>query len=400
MTEHALYFHIPFCRHRCAYCDFNTYAGQDALIPAYVEALCREIEIVGQAAPEEVEASTIFFGGGTPSLLSVSDFSSIFKTLRQNFNLREDAEISLEANPGTLTERYLEGLYALGFNRLSLGVQSTHPDELRMLERNHSYGDVISAALAARKAGFDNLSFDLIFGLPEQSLERWQATVKLILGLHPEHLSLYALTIEEGTPFGLWAERGMLPLPDPDLAAEMYEWASDYLYAKDYQQYEISNWTKPNQECQHNLQYWRNLPYLGFGAGGHGYATGMRYANILGIQPYIDRLSQEKNQLSFPLSPAVVSKEIVGSEQEMQEHLLMGLRLTNEGVSAEAFHTRFGRSLEDVFSKEIDELIGLGMLEWADKKTSEVSKTSEVLRLTPRGRLLGNQVFIHFIEDK
>ncbi|MBC8336378.1 MAG: radical SAM family heme chaperone HemW [Anaerolineales bacterium] len=397
MTEHALYFHIPFCRHRCAYCDFNTYAGQDALIPAYVEALCREIEIVGQAAPEEVEASTIFFGGGTPSLLSVSDFSSIFKTLRQNFNLREDAEISLEANPGTLTERYLEGLYALGFNRLSLGVQSAHPDELRMLERNHSYGDVISAALAARKAGFDNLSFDLIFGLPEQSLERWQATVKLILGLHPKHLSLYALTIEEGTPFGLWAERGMLPLPDPDLAAEMYEWASDYLYAKDYQQYEISNWTKPNQECQHNLQYWRNLPYLGFGAGGHGYATGMRYANILGIQPYIDRLSQEKNQLSFPLSPAVVSKEIVGSEQEMQEHLLMGLRLTNEGVSAEAFHTRFGRSLENVFSKEIDELIGLGLLEWADKKTSEVSKTSEVLRLTPRGRLLGNQVFLRFV---
>ncbi|MBL6961010.1 MAG: radical SAM family heme chaperone HemW [Anaerolineales bacterium] len=399
MTEHALYFHIPFCRHRCAYCDFNTYAGQDALIPAYVEALCREIEIVGQAAPEKVDASTVFFGGGTPSLLSVSDFSSIFKTLRQNFNLREDAEISLEANPGTLTERYLEGLYALGFNRLSLGVQSAHPDELRMLERNHSYGDVISAALAARKAGFDNLSFDLIFGLPEQSLERWQATVKLILGLHPEHLSLYALTIEEGTPFGRWAERGMLPLPDPDLAAEMYEWASDYLYAKDYQQYEISNWTKPNQECQHNLQYWRNLPYLGFGAGGHGYATGMRYANILGIQPYIDRLSQEKNQLSFPLSPAVVSKEIVGSEQEMQEHLLMGLRLTNEGVSAEAFHTRFGRSLENVFSKEIDELIGLGLLEWADKKTSEVSKTSEVLRLTPRGRLLGNQVFLRFVED-
>ena len=399
MTEHALYFHIPFCRHRCAYCDFNTYAGQDALIPAYVEALCREIEIVGQAAPEKVEASTIFFGGGTPSLLNVPQFSSIFEAIKQNFNLRLDAEISLEANPGTLTERYLEGLYALGFNRLSLGVQSAHPDELRMLERNHSYGDVISAALAARKAGFDNLSFDLIFGLPEQSLERWQATVKLILGLHPKHLSLYALTIEEGTPFGLWAERGMLPLPDPDLAAEMYEWASDYLYAKDYQQYEISNWTKPNQECQHNLQYWRNLPYLGFGAGGHGYATGMRYANILGIQPYIDRLSQEKNQLSFPLSPAVVSKEIVGSEQEMQEHLLMGLRLTNEGVSAEAFHTRFGRSLENVFSKEIDELIGLGLLEWADKKTSEVSKTSEVLRLTPRGRLLGNQVFLRFVED-
>lgn len=399
MIDHALYFHIPFCRHRCAYCDFNTYAGQDELIPAYVDALCREIEIVGQAAPENIEASTIFFGGGTPSLLSVSHFSSIFEAIRQNFNLRSDAEISLEANPGTLTERYLEGLYALGFNRLSLGVQSAHPDELRMLERNHSYGDVVSAALAARKAGFDNLSFDLIYGLPEQRLDRWQATLKLILGLRPDHLSLYALTIEEGTPFGRWAERGMLPMPDPDLAAEMYEWASEFLSANDFQQYEISNWAKSKQECQHNLQYWRNRPYLGFGAGAHGYAAGMRYANILRIPNYIDRLSQEKEALRFPLSPVAVSKEAIALAQEMQEHLLMGLRLTNEGVSAEAFRARYGRSLEDVFSKEIDELIELGLLEWVNKKTSEVLETSEVLRLTPRARILGNQVFLRFVSD-
>lgn len=399
MIDHALYFHIPFCRHRCAYCDFNTYAGQDELIPAYVDALCREIEIVGQAAPENIEASTIFFGGGTPSLLSVSHFSSIFETIKQNFNLRTNAEISLEANPGTLTERYLEGLYALGFNRLSLGVQSAHPDELRMLERNHSYGDVVSAALAARKAGFDNLSFDLIYGLPEQRLDRWQATLKLILGLRPDHLSLYALTIEEGTPFGRWADRGMLPMPDPDLAAEMYEWASEFLSANDFQQYEISNWAKSKQECQHNLQYWRNRPYLGFGAGAHGYAAGMRYANILRIPNYIDRLSQEKEALRFPLSPVAVSKEAIALAQEMQEHLLMGLRLTNEGVSAEAFRARYGRSLEDVFSREIDELIELNLLEWVNKKTSEVLETSEVLRLTPRARILGNQVFLRFVSD-
>jgi len=397
MNEHALYFHIPFCRHRCAYCDFNTYAGQDELIPAYVDALCREIEIVGQVALENVEASTIFFGGGTPSLLSVSDFSSIFKAIKQNFNLRKNAEISLEANPGTLTESYLEGLYALGFNRLSMGVQSAHPDELRMLERNHSYGDVVSAALAARKAGFDNLSFDLIYGLPEQNLDRWQATLKLILGLRPDHLSLYALTIEEGTPFGRWAGRGMLPLPDPDLAAEMYEWTGYYLSKKGYQQYEISNWAKLKQECQHNLQYWRNLPYLGFGTGAHGYAAGMRYANIPGIQGYIDRLSQENDQLSFPLSPAAISREPISSKQEMQEHLLMGLRLTNEGVSAEGFRERFGTSLKDVFADEIGELLKLELLEWANKKTSEALETSEVLRLTQHARLLGNQVFLRFV---
>mgnify|MGYP002634810872 CR=1 FL=1 len=386
---HALYFHIPFCVHRCAYCDFNTYAGQNALIPAYVDAFCREIELIGQAVSEKVVAKTIFFGGGTPSLLSAAQFASIFKSIRQNFDLRPDAEISLVANPGTLTQKYLCDLYAVGFNRLSLGVQSVHPDELRMLERIHSYGDIVAAALAARKAGFDNLSFDLIFGLPEQTLDRWQATVKLILGLHPEHLSLYALTLEHGTPFGRWAERGLLPLPDPDLAAEMYEWASEYLDAQGYEQYEISNWTKPNRKCEHNLQYWRNLPYLGFGAGAHGYTAETRYSNVLRIQTYIDRLMKSQPSATFPLSPAVVTKEHVSPHQAMQEHLMMGLRLTDEGISTADFRARFWVELTDVFQEVIAELVGFELLEFVDGH----------LRLTPRARLLGNQVFVHFVGE-
>ncbi|MBT3336395.1 MAG: radical SAM family heme chaperone HemW [Anaerolineae bacterium] len=396
-SPHALYFHIPFCVHRCAYCDFNTYAGQDALIPAYVDALIREIELVGQGAREKVHASTIFFGGGTPSLLSVPQFSSIFDAICQNFDLHPDAEISLEANPGTLTRDYLQGLRDVGFYRLSLGVQSAHPDELQMLERIHSYGDVVSAALSARKTGFENLSFDLIFGLPEQTLDRWQATLKLIVGLRPEHLSLYALTLEHGTPFGRWAERGLLPLPDPDLAADMYEWASEYLAGEGFEQYEISNWKKPKQECQHNLQYWRNLPYLGFGAGAHGYADRMRYANVLRIQTYIDRLVKKDASASFPFSPAAVSKQIVSDEQAMQEHMMMGLRLTHEGVARETFRTRYGHDVGDVFVSEIEELMKYNLLEWGKIKTSEVSKTSEVLRLTKQAYLLGNQVFRRFV---
>ena len=385
--EYALYFHIPFCRHRCAYCDFTTYAGQEASIPAYVDALCREIELVGGALAEKAHAKTIFFGGGTPSLISVSQFSSIFSAIRQNFHINPNAEISLEVNPGTLSPNYFEGLRELGFNRISFGVQSAHPRELKMLERIHSYTDFLDANLGARKAGFENLSFDLIFGLPEQKLGTWRDTVKLAVDLHPEHLSLYALTIEEGTPFGRWAERGMLPLLDPDLAAEMYEWASDFLAEKGYKQYEISNWANEKRECEHNLQYWRNLPYLGFGAGAHGSTNGMRYSNITRIKKYINSLSGAFSE-HFPFSPAKIDSQKIDIKTEMNETMMLGLRLTQEGVSAETFQARFDASLQDVFGKEIDELLDFGLLEWA----------GENLRLTSRARLLGNQVFRYFVE--
>ena len=384
MTEYALYFHIPFCAHRCAYCDFTTYAGQDSKIPAYVDALIREIELV--AASERLTAKSIFFGGGTPSLLTSNQLALVMDALRANFDLLPDAEISLEANPGTLSEKYLQELYSAGFNRISFGVQSAHPDDLLLLERIHDFLDVIESVKWARQAGFKNISLDLVFGLPEQSLQRWQNTLKSALNLNPEHLSIYALTIEEGTPFGHWAERGMLPLPDPDLAADMYEWASEFLAKNGYMQYEISNWAKPNRECLHNLQYWRNLPYLGFGAGAHGYATGTRYSNILGIQTYVKRLATSSAK-KFPLSPATFSYEKIDIETEMNEMMMLGLRLTQEGVSAKTFQIRFGRTLQDVFSEEIDKLITLGFLEWQ----------KEILRLTPRARLLGNQVFRRFV---
>ena len=388
MTKHALYLHVPFCVHRCAYCDFNTYAGQDALIPAYVDGLIREIELI--SASRQIAAKSIFFGGGTPSLLSPIQLASLMETLRANFAWDDALEASLEANPGTVSLDYLQKLRDAGFNRLSFGVQSAHPDDLHLLERIHDFWDVIHAVKWARQAGFDNLSLDLIFGLPEQPLSRWQETLKYALDLHPEHLSLYALTVEHGTPFGHWAARGMIPLPDPDLAADMYEWASEFLAENGYIQYEISNWAKPKYECQHNLQYWRNLPYLGFGAGAHGYAARTRYSNILGIQPYINRL-KKGSMIEFPRSPASISKEEISPYQAMQETMMLGLRLTQEGVSAEDFRSRFGSSVEDVFRQELDELFSLALLEWAD------IGNEKALRLTPHARLLGNQVFRRFV---
>ena len=397
---YSLYLHIPFCTHRCAYCDFNTYAGLEDSIPAYVEALCQEIRAVAGSASQRLEVQTVFFGGGTPSLLTASQFEAILGSIRECFGLIPQAEVTLEANPGTLSPGYLRDLRGLGFNRISLGVQSAHPDELRQLERIHSYFDVIESVRGARRAGFANLNLDLIYGLPEQSLERWQATVRLILGLRPEHLSLYALTLEHGTPFGRWSGRGLLSAPDADRAADMYDWASQALEAAGYRQYEISNWSRPGLECRHNLQYWRNLPYLGLGAGAHGYAADTRYSNVLRVKTYIDRLAAPFARLPFPLSPSTLDHQHISPRVEMQETMMTGLRLTREGVSLAAFRQRFAVDLMDVFGKEIENLVGLGLLEWssADSAADKGRETDTVLRLTKRGRLLGNQVFLRFVD--
>ena len=419
---YSLYLHIPFCTHRCAYCDFNTYANQEDSIPAYVDALCKEIEFVGSSrAPErttgqcersasedEAQVHTIFFGGGTPSLLTPPQFDSIFKSIRSAFTLTSDAEISIEANPGTVTYEALRQLREIGINRISYGVQSANTEELHMLERAHNFFDVIEAVSSARKAGFDNLNLDLIYGLPEQSMDTWQTTVKRILDLHPEHISAYALTLEHGTPFGRWSSKGLLPLPDPDLAADMYEWLSEMLEANGYINYEISNWAKDDHRpsttdnsssivhrqssfaCKHNLQYWRGLPYLAFGAGAHGYANGYRYSNALRIKTYIERLTGyelRNTRYEFPLTPAVVNQHHQSINDDMSEFMMTGLRLTQEGVSTQEFQTRFGQSMQDVFGEEIDELLKIGLLE----------KSDAMLRITPHGRLLGNQVFMRFV---
>jgi oxygen-independent coproporphyrinogen-3 oxidase len=411
--ETSIYLHIPFCRHRCAYCDFNTYAGQESMIPAYVDALIKEIEFVGDQAGRAVEYSntrhsTVFFGGGTPSLLSGPQFDSVMSALSSAFTLTADAEVTIEANPGTISPAKLDAIRKAGINRISFGVQSSVTEELRMLEREHDFFTAIEAVSTARKAGFDNLNLDLIYALPEQTLASWQTTVKRVVDLHPEHISAYALTLEHGTPFGKWADRGLLPLPDPDLAADMYEWAMDFLEANGYLQYEISNWAMddgrqavnrgvPSLACKHNLQYWRSLPYLGLGAGAHGYANGYRYSNVLRIKTYIDRLTANSKMLKaeFPLTPATVNHHKQTREEDISDYMLNNLRLVHAGVAASDFKLRFGSGLLDVYPSEIEELVRSGLLEYA--KTSGISETSEVLRLTKRGRLLGNQVFLRFL---
>jgi oxygen-independent coproporphyrinogen-3 oxidase len=398
MDPASLYLHIPFCTHRCSYCDFNTYAGLENLIPGYARALCREVEYLGRSAGEPYPVHTIFFGGGTPSLLSPQQLAEILSVIARHFELLPGLEITLEANPGTISLPHLQSLRETGVNRLSLGMQSANPGELRLLERQHNYEDVAQGVRWARQAGFDNINLDLIFGLPYQSLESWQRNLEFALSLQPEHFSLYSLTLEHGTPMSHWVRRGLLSEPDPDLAAEMYEWSAERLAQTGFEQYEISNWARKDGQgrllsCKHNLQYWHNEPYFGFGAGAHGFVAGFRTANVLSPAAYIQRCSSDVSshrELPFPQTLATVDVRQIDRVTEMGETMMMGMRLTGEGVSGKRFEARFRMTLQAAYEKQIRELENAGLLEW-------VGKDGDVLRLTPRGRLLGNRVFMEFV---
>ena len=394
MVPYSLYLHIPFCHRRCSYCDFNTCAGFEQLIPAYLSALDTEVKKVSAASPSRLPVHTVYFGGGTPSLLTAIQVERVLDTIVTQFDLQAGAEITLEANPGTVTLEQLRDLRVAGVNRLSFGMQSAHADELVLLERLHDHFGVIEAVKWARQAGFDNLSLDLIYGLPDQALDRWQFSLEMAIRLAPEHLSLYSLTLEEDTQLHRWASRGLVNWPDDDLMADMYLWAMDRLEETGYHQYEISNFarTSANGELlvsRHNLQYWRNQPYLGFGAGAHGSAKKLRVANKTSLQQYIE-LCRLKSVECFPVGPAAGDVIEIDRMSEMQETMMVGLRLTDEGVSRQGFRARFGVDMMAVFGKEIAELIGFGLVEW-------LKDGEERLRLTKRGRPLGNQAFMRFV---
>jgi oxygen-independent coproporphyrinogen-3 oxidase len=400
MSLISLYIHIPFCLHRCGYCDFNTYAGLQELIPAYTQAICKEIALISGLVRDPYTLHTIYFGGGTPSLVPSSALKSILSVVRDNFSLSETPEITLEANPGTVSAEYLSEIQHLGISRISLGMQSASQSELTLLERQHTLEDVIRSVDWSKTAGIADVNLDLIFGLPGQSLSTWMTSLETALSLQPEHLSLYALTLETGTPLQRKIESGLLDALDSDLAADMYEAAAKRLSEAGFIQYEISNWAMRTASgqyhaCIHNLQYWRNLPYLGVGAGAHGYINQYRTVNVASPSGYIDRLKKYNsftaiNQVQFSGTPVTIQCIPVDMDAEIGETMMMGLRLVQEGISASEFQQRFGVSLSDRFASQIQRLISLGLLEWVEAPDLR-------LRLTVKGRLLGNQVFMEFV---
>lgn len=391
----ALYVHIPFCETRCPYCDFNTYSRLEALIPAYIPALRAELTLWGEALGHPL-ARTVFFGGGTPSYLPSPDIASVLETIRLAFQVDEGAEVTLEANPGDFTLRKLEDYLAQGVNRLSIGVQSFDDRLLRVLGRRHSASQAIEAYHMALEAGFHNVSIDLMFGLPHQGLEDWQATLATAGELAPRHISMYCLTLEEGTPMERWVRTGALPEPDPDLAADMYLLAQEVMEGLGYRHYEISNWARPGYESRHNLTYWRNQPYLGVGPGAHSYLAGHRFANLKSPREYIRRLQRSAGaaQVGRPLDaeairamPAVEALEAVGMRLEMAETMMLGLRL-DTGIDPGEFQRRFGQLPSQAYPDAIAELTTLGLLE----------TRGGALRLTRQGRMVGNQVFSRFFQ--
>jgi oxygen-independent coproporphyrinogen-3 oxidase len=383
----SLYLHIPFCRHRCAYCDFNTYTSVDALKGEYAAALSREILFAAGALRQaQRPVHTVFFGGGTPSLMAPEALEGILTAVRRGFDLLPEAEITLEANPDTVDGDYLAALRGLGVNRLSYGVQSAIPSELALLEREHDFETVIGAVERARTAGFDDLNLDLIYGLPNQTLKSWEKSLRAALALKPEHLSLYCLTIEPGTPMQRWLNNGRITAPDPDLAADQYELACEMMAGQGFGHYEISNWALPGHACKHNLTYWRNGEYLGLGAGAHGHAAGFRYAVVKQPRVYVRRMEGE-GTADFPATPAVADIHRLTRQERMSDTVITQLRLLEEGLDLGAFREMFGQGLYEAFPGTAEQLINFGLLQEINNR----------LLLTQKGWLLSNQVFYRFM---
>jgi oxygen-independent coproporphyrinogen III oxidase len=382
MKQLSLYIHIPFCTSKCTYCAFNTYIHLEHLIEPFVNALTNEIITIASDNPYP-EVSTVYFGGGTPSLLEQTHFEHLLTTIHDHFCVIPDAEISTETNPNDLSTAYLQGLHEAGVNRLSIGMQSSNFSELKLFARRHDHPTVVRAVEMARAAGFDNINLDLMYGFPHQTLASWAETLDAVCDLQPEHISLYALGLEDGTPLYNWVQSGQLPQPDDDLAADMYEMATTRLAEAGYQQYEISNWCLPGYACQHNLQYWYNRPYLGLGPGAHGFAGGVRYATELSPQRYIKALSAVVDNMTFPHTPAVVDSVRVAFGDEVAETLIMNLRLTDTGVSRTDFRNRFGVDLLAIHGELLRRFEHMGLL--------TITPTS--VCLTANGRLLSNVIF-------
>ncbi len=381
----GLYIHIPFCEQRCPYCDFNTYAGVRAqLVGDYVDALRREL--VAQLTPLARAGrvvDTIFFGGGTPTFLSAAQLEGILQTSRESIVVRPDAEITVEANPSTmanpeLSPAKLERLRRAGFNRLSIGIQSFDDDCLRILGRAHSAAEAKETFRLAREVGYDNISIDLMFAVPGQTMAAWQQTLAEAIELQPEHVSAYCLTYEKETLFYRWRETGRLQPLSENVEAAMFEKAMDALTDAGYEQYEISNFARPGRRSQHNQIYWRGEDYVGAGAGAHGYLNGVRYWNEKLPQRYIERVIKDGG--------AVVGSEQLSPRERLGEATMLGLRLL-DGVSLDTLTERFQLDPRDVFQREMRRLKEFGLLHQENGRLS----------LTRQGVLLANQVFMEFV---
>ncbi|MFF2481616.1 radical SAM family heme chaperone HemW [Paenibacillus sp. NPDC058071] len=378
----ALYIHIPFCTNKCHYCDFTSYVLKGQPVDDYLDALEREMELtVKELPPERID--TVFVGGGTPTVLTPPQMKRFLESVKRHFPLVDDVEFTMEANPGTTDPEKLAAMFEGGVNRISFGVQSFNNELLERIGRIHNVDDVYRSLDNARAAGFTNLSIDLMFGLPKQTIESLEDSVEKALALDLPHYSLYSLKVEENTLFHKLYQRDELPLPSEDEEYSMYVHLMDRLKGAGYGHYEISNFAKPGYEGRHNSTYWRNEAYYGLGAGAHGYAGRKRHVNVKGVQPYIDYTHTKLPRLET---------HHVSEQEAIEDFMMVGLRLL-EGVRSSSFAAQFpGTTLEDKFGDVLDKMLKDGLLERIDTADGDT-----VYKLSDRGVLFGNDVFGAFI---
>lgn len=342
MKKAGIYIHVPFCRSKCGYCDFNSYAGMEECISPYFCALGKEIERT--AAEYDIHADTVYFGGGTPTFAGADRLAAVTGKAFSSYNIEPDAEVTAECNPGTAAFEDLLVMRRGGINRLSIGLQSASDAELKMLGRIHTFADFRECFANARRAGFDNISVDLMYGLPGQTQEQWKKTLNAAAELGCEHISCYALKIEDGTPF---AKNGICP-PEDDAVADMYEVCVDTLKKYGYERYEISNFARDGKYSRHNLKYWRCDDFLGLGAGAFSCMNGERFSNVTGVNDYISRIGKgistvnEKTQLT--------------ETDKIEEFVFLGLRCAS-GIDTSEFKEKFGKNIEDIYGKTIEKYI-------------------------------------------
>lgn len=370
-----LYVHIPFCVRKCQYCDFLSGPSDEETKDRYIEALLKEIRAAEHT--EDYEIVSVFIGGGTPSALKAEAIASIMRTLQEQFFFCEDAEVTIEANPGTVDLEKLTIYRNVGINRLSLGLQSTDAEELKLLGRIHSYEEFLKSYEWAREAGFSNINIDLMFAIPGQTGEAWRQHLYQVAELNPEHISAYSLIIEEGTPF---AEQN-LDLPDEDTEYQMYEDTAEILERYGYRQYEISNYAKQGYMCRHNAGYWQRREYLGFGLGASSLYGGMRFSNTHQMQEY---LKESRNPDQIRKDVTVLSRN-----EQIEEFMFLGLRMT-EGISEKKFEENFDVRLMDIYGDILQKYEETGFMEHIETKW----------RLTRKGIHVSNHILADFLLDE
>lgn len=373
----GLYIHIPFCKAKCFYCDFNSFPGMESHVKPYFEALKSEIRLYREKL-DGYTVSTIFIGGGTPSLVDTQYIYEIISLCRSMFNIQKGAEITIETNPGTLSYDKLASYKAVAINRLSMGLQAWQNRILKSIGRIHSAEEFMENFNLAQRVGFKNINIDLIFGLPGQSINDWKVTLDNVVRQNPGHISCYSLKIEEGTVFGERCESGQMVPADDELDREMYSLACDKLEKHGYKHYEISNFARPGFECRHNLIYWNIGKYIGMGAGAHSYFEDNRFNNPYGVTGYIDSISMG----------GIPSENIqpIDRSESIKEFIILGLRLL-DGINTDEFERRFGEDISKLFEKQLEKLLSRELIEIDGK----------FIKLSPSGLDLANQVFMEFI---